>query len=189
MLGLRSSVFLVDFRRLRASSRLLGRYATSLRKGRGATQLPDSFFSISASMIFINFRSSTDSPGLLSSFVRSYTLLPSPSSNFPCMNDSFLTGSSGFSKGLNCIGVGWLTWNTFEQGSKMEGRPFISNWVLQEVRSFGLCTPSRHAFPNMTQPRSRRWAHGEFPFPFLDSRTLCKGGASLPMSKRMSTSL
>lgn len=70
----------------------------------------------------------------------------------------------------------------------MVGRPSGNMWVLKQERKFGLWTPFKHAFPNITHPRSSRCPHGEFPLPFPDSRTLWSGGTSLPISRRMSLS-
>jgi hypothetical protein len=78
----------------------------------------------------MNFRSSTECPGLLSSSVRSNTLLASPSSNFPCENDSSLRNSFMLSRKSACADVALSTGNKFEQGSKIEGRPLWSKLVL-----------------------------------------------------------
>ena len=139
----------VDFKRFSASSRLFGSFSIPSRRGKGASQLPDSLFVSECFMIWTNFLSSTDVPGLLSSLVRTKTSSPSPSSDLLLKFPSFRSSMDS--------AVGWcLTYKRLLQGSRREGLPLSRTCVLKHEASLGLWAPSKHAFPKTTHPRSRR---------------------------------
>ena len=187
MVGFLSKRRHVDFNRFSAFSLLSGRCCVSSRSGRGAVQLPDSRSLIMpSSIIFRNLRSSTEVPGLLSSFVRTNTLVPKLSSNRSLIKCPFFWQVA---EDASPKAASHSRYKRLGQGSINEGRPLSSKRVLKVAILFGLCAPFKHAFPITTQPRSSLCAHGASLGPLRDSWTLCRGGTSLPMRSKMSASM
>ena len=77
-----------------------------------------------------NLLSSTEGPGLLSSFELAKTLAARPSSKFPFSNVSFIWSLFPSQGTAETVDVYSLMWKRLGQGEKIDGRPLSRTFVL-----------------------------------------------------------